>query len=419
MVADAADAWGSTVFARCMPMRTLIMPAPAPDTTINSTYLVAEAEDRYARHRLMTWWDQERVADATVLVAGAGAIGNEVIKLLALMGVHNLTIVDFDKIELTNLNRSVLFRDSDIGKSKALVAAARARELDPDSMSVGIEGDVEFDIGLGKYRETDVVIGCLDSINARLAVNRACLHAGTPWLNGGIEDVFGEVSLYAGSSPCFECGMTEAMWQTRNMRFSCGGQHITDQSDRMPTTATIASVIAGYLVNEAIMLIHSDCIGQKKGLHPGQKIVLSLMPYGFHLLELSRDPKCSAHELWSPVQKLTTEPNTITAHELLRLTDNMDGIVELGFDLLTGMICVECGQEQEILQPIEKSNATLITCPDCGHQTRRPTSISWIDANSPQAYIPLSTLCIPQHQIVAINGRSGRNYYQLGGDLAS
>src|SRR6185436_1639963 len=87
-----------------------------------------EADDRYARHRLIEGWDQERLAAARVLVAGAGAIGNEVIKLLALLGVGNILIVDFDHIEISNLTRSMLFRDADIGKSKALVAAERARE---------------------------------------------------------------------------------------------------------------------------------------------------------------------------------------------------------------------------------------------------------------------------------------------------
>jgi len=182
-----------------------------------------QSSDRYARHRQMGWWDQQRVAEAKVLVAGAGAIGNEVIKLLALMGVNNLLIVDFDRIEVTNLTRSVLFRDSDVGESKAIVAARRARELNPDSRAVGIEGDLEFDIGLGVYRNADVIIGCLDSINARLALNTAALKAGTPWLNGGIEATFGEVALHTASSACFECGMTDTMWGRRNSRFSCGG----------------------------------------------------------------------------------------------------------------------------------------------------------------------------------------------------
>ena len=103
-----------------------------------------------------------------------------------------------------------------------------------------------------------MVIGCLDSISARLAVNRACLHAGTPWLNGGIEDVFGEVTLHDGSAACFECGMTASMWRRRNSRFSCGGQRTGAPTDRVPTTATMASIVADFHDGESLLLIHEQ-----------------------------------------------------------------------------------------------------------------------------------------------------------------
>ena len=83
--------------------------------------------DRYARHRLVDGWDQDKIARASVMVVGAGAIGNEVIKLLALYGVGHVLIVDFDTVELSNLSRSLLFREADIGRAKAVVAAERAR----------------------------------------------------------------------------------------------------------------------------------------------------------------------------------------------------------------------------------------------------------------------------------------------------
>ena len=76
---------------------------------------------RYARHRLVDWFDQDEVGAVRALVVGAGAIGNEVLKNLALLGVRHLTIVDLDHIEVHNLTRSVLFRESDVGRSKAEV----------------------------------------------------------------------------------------------------------------------------------------------------------------------------------------------------------------------------------------------------------------------------------------------------------
>ena len=106
-------------------------------------------QDRYARHHLLEGWDQTRLANAHILVAGVGAVGNEVVKLLALMGVGHLLLVDFDTIEISNLTRSVLFRETDIGQSKAQVAALRARDLNPDITVQAIQGNLEFDVGLG------------------------------------------------------------------------------------------------------------------------------------------------------------------------------------------------------------------------------------------------------------------------------
>src|SRR3954467_9795943 len=92
----------------------------------------AEREDRFHRFRLIGWWDQARLARAKVLVIGAGALGNEIIKNLALLGGGNVLIADMDRIENSNLSRSALYRASDNGKLKADVAARSAKDIYPD-----------------------------------------------------------------------------------------------------------------------------------------------------------------------------------------------------------------------------------------------------------------------------------------------
>ena len=87
--------------------------------------------DRLGTFEFISWWEREKVQNARVLVVGAGALGNDVIKNMALMGVGHIFIVDFDTIEAANLSRSVLFRESDNHRSKAEVAAARAQGAQP------------------------------------------------------------------------------------------------------------------------------------------------------------------------------------------------------------------------------------------------------------------------------------------------
>ena len=89
--------------------------------------------DRFDRLRRIEGWDPEKLARAKVMVVGAGALGNEILKNLALVGVGHILVVDSDNIDTTNLTRSPLFRPGDVGHSKAVVAAEEVREIWPDA----------------------------------------------------------------------------------------------------------------------------------------------------------------------------------------------------------------------------------------------------------------------------------------------
>src|SRR5438876_7911246 len=114
--------------------------------------------DRFDRFKLIGRWDQNRLANARVLVIGAGAMGNEIIKNLALLGVGHLLVADMDRVENSNLSRSVLYRAADNGALKASTAAAAAREIYPDLKAHAFNGNVVHDLGLGAYRWANIVL---------------------------------------------------------------------------------------------------------------------------------------------------------------------------------------------------------------------------------------------------------------------
>src|SRR3954449_11275909 len=146
------------------------MPSPSNP----EVHRVSLEEDRFSRLRLITWWNQEKIAAARVLVVGAGALGNEILKNLALLGFRNVVIIDLDAIEITNLSRAILFTEAEVGTPKASAAASAVRRISPDSGAVGITANIVSQIGLGVFDWADVVLGGLDNREARLWMNRAC-----------------------------------------------------------------------------------------------------------------------------------------------------------------------------------------------------------------------------------------------------
>ena len=112
---------------------------------------MASEQTRNDPESLLSWMRAERVAAARIMVVGCGALGNEVLKNLALLGVGHLTLVDFDRVEPRNLSRSILFTEQDAmtQRPKVETAAERIREISPQTEVETINGDIAYDVGLG------------------------------------------------------------------------------------------------------------------------------------------------------------------------------------------------------------------------------------------------------------------------------
>ena len=142
---------------------------------------------------LLSWFKQERLERANVMVVGCGALGNEVLKNLALFGVGHLVVVDFDTIEPSNLTRSILFSQAH-GRSPSPQGNRNGQtypRVNPSIQVLPLECDICHDIGLGLLRQMDVVVGCVDNRWARYCLNRLCMRVGVPWVDGGIDGLEG------------------------------------------------------------------------------------------------------------------------------------------------------------------------------------------------------------------------------------
>jgi len=216
------------------------------------------SEDRYSRLRLIPWWDEEKIRAARVLVVGAGALGNEILKNLALLGFQKIVVIDLDRIEESNLSRAVLFRDADVGSFKAEAAARSYESLCPGATIHPLSADVIHQVGLGLFAWSDLIIAGLDNREARLWINRAAWKANRPWVDGAIEGINGVARVFVpGSPPCYECTLGETDWALLERRMSCNLLLAeADVQGKDATTPTISSIIAGVQVQEAMKLIH-------------------------------------------------------------------------------------------------------------------------------------------------------------------
>ena len=375
-------------------------------------------EDRFARFRLIGWWEQERLGRARVLVVGAGALGNEILKNLALLGVGNVLVADLDTVANSNLSRSVLFRAEDCGRSKVEVAARRARDIYPGLKVQPFSGNVVYDLGLGAYRWADVILGGLDNREARVAINAATARAGKVWIDGAIERLGGVARVFdPGRGPCYECTMSEVDWKMLEARRSCALLTRAQMEEgKVPTTPTTASVIAGIQCQEAVKLLH--------GLEviAGQGYVFDGLHHQSYLVGYTRNDDCPAHEAQTPVNVLPWRVADTPVGQLLdraRTDLGPDAVLEFSQDLLASLACPQCGGAEPLFASLGKVTEEQGRCPRCGAM-RAPNIFHTVDGS--EGFLKERTLGdigVPPWDVVGARSGLRQRFYEFAGDRAA
>jgi molybdopterin/thiamine biosynthesis adenylyltransferase len=372
--------------------------------------LIIDDADRYGRFRLISWWRQEKLSGAKVLVVGAGALGNEVLKNLALLGVGHVYIIDYDTIESTNLARSVLYRAADRGKPKCEQAARAVQAINPDVKVRALNGNVITDLGLGVYGEMDVVIGCLDNREARLWINRQCWKMGKPWVDGAIQEISGVAKVFVPpGSACYECAMTERDYQLINLKYSCPLLRREDIAEgKVPTAPTISSIVAGLQTQEALKLIHGLPV------KAGAAMVFNGESNNFYTTNYQRKEDCLSHETYGTPDDVPLGASN-KVEELFAAVGGT--ALHLDRDLLVGLECPVCRVAREVMKPLALTTLREGRCADCGG-VMKTTIVHAVEKGGPLEGRTLREVGVPPFDVVKVQTARSGIYARLAKDRA-
>jgi len=237
---------------------------------------------RYSRHLLLDALGpdaQARFADARALIVGVGGLGNPAAQFLASAGIGRLTLVDADSVDLTNLQRQILFELADVGAPKVEAAAKRLAAINPEPTIVALARRVDADALASLVSDADVVLDCTDNFATRHAINRACVAARVPLVSGAAIRFDGQIAVFDPRdplSPCYHClfGEGEELEETR-----CA---------TMGVFAPLVGIVGAAQAGEALKLVAG--VGTSLA---GRLLIYDALASTWRELKVPRDPTCA------------------------------------------------------------------------------------------------------------------------------
>ncbi len=220
---------------------------------------------------------QQRLAASRALVLGVGGLGSPIAMYLAAAGVGRLVLVDFDTVELSNLQRQIAHRDADIGRPKVESARDTLRALNPEVRVETIAARLDRAALLARARETDLVIDASDNFETRFLANEVCCEAGVPLVSGAAVRFEGQVAVFRHDrpdAPCYRCLYREE-----------GG--VEETCSENGVLAPVVGIIGAVQATEALKLLLD--IGTPLA---GKLLLLDALSMEWRSLKLARDPDC-------------------------------------------------------------------------------------------------------------------------------
>lgn len=245
---------------------------------------LSDAElERYARHivlREIGGGGQARLKASSALVIGAGGVGSPAIQYLAAAGLGRLTIVDDDRVDLTNLQRQTIFDTGDVGTPKSVAAQARARAINPHVDVTAVRARIDAGNVDALIAGHDVVLDGTDNFATRLIVADACLRARVPLVSAAVGEFEGQLGVFRGweaDRPCYRCFVGDA---PEREGVSCAEQGVL---------GALTGVLGSLGALEAIRAIAP--FGEDGA---GKLVLIDALAMRFRTLTLPKDPGCPA-----------------------------------------------------------------------------------------------------------------------------
>ena len=237
---------------------------------------------RYSRHLLLDALGpdaQARFARARALVVGVGGLGNPAAQFLASAGIGRLVLCDADRVDLTNLQRQILFDLDDVGAPKVEAAAKRLAAINPEPAYVTIARRLGAGDLAALAADADVVLDCTDNFATRHAINRACVAARVPLVSGAAIRFDGQVAVFDArdaASPCYHClfGEGEELEEVR-----CA---------TMGVFAPLVGIVGATQAGEALKLVAG--VGETLA---GRLLIYDALASSWRELKVPRDPACA------------------------------------------------------------------------------------------------------------------------------
>ena len=244
--------------------------------------LSPDQRERYSRHLQLPEIGeagQARLSAARVLVIGAGGLGSPAVMFLAAAGVGALAIADYDRVELSNLQRQVLYRSSDVGEDKVSAAQAAVAAMNPDVRVEAIPWAMDGPELVREVERADAVVDASDNFETRFEVNAACLAAGTPLISGAAIRMEGQVAVFDPNdpgSPCYRCVFDD----TGDPEEPCA---------RVGVFAPVAGIAGTIQAAEAIKIAAGVPSGLRRRL-----MLIDARSMQVRTVRVRRDPACPA-----------------------------------------------------------------------------------------------------------------------------